>query len=74
MVSLNFLKAVLALSTVTAVNAGPETGNWGAACRNNYGSGQSFWDINAAKNDLSRACYGWPGNRGFYQDVCVPCL
>ena len=68
MVSFKYL-AVMACNTVTIVTAGPNTGNWGATCRDYYGSGNNFQNHDRVITDLRNACYGWSGNRGAFQDV-----
>ena len=72
MVRLNLL-AALAITAVTTVNAGPDTGNWGKACRTNYGGGRKWTDgdVGRVLQDFRNACYGWSGNRGAYQDVRI---
>lgn len=69
MVDLDFVKAVLAFSVVTAVSAGPDTNNWGRACRMDYDGGMNWANIGDVRYHLERACKGYPGGRGAFQDV-----
>jgi hypothetical protein len=58
------------LGAVVAVNAYPDTVDWGKYYRQQYPRSDQGWvNGEGVKQHIKNACQGWPGNRGFYQDV-----
>ncbi|PVH81250.1 hypothetical protein DL98DRAFT_175756 [Cadophora sp. DSE1049] len=69
MVCIKSIAAAVVLNAVVLVNANPDTKNWGASWSEAYTFGNEWGDKDAVKQHIENACYGYNGNRGFYQDA-----
>lgn len=60
---------LLALTAAAYVNAVPDTVNWGKNTLQCYNDGHEWGWQSEVLQHVNNACYGWGGNKGYYQDV-----